>query len=133
MMTGNKLIDLQFDLEQEILRIWGLKEDIDLLMEKHMDSPTPMTEDEISNALMALSQITDLRCSKAFDTFEKWIKARHEERKANDELLETAATIAEGEGLSEPFTVPPIDVRTRIARKIRSLKQINHPYMADSY
>ena len=132
-MTGNKLIDLQFDLEQEILRIWGLKEDIDLLMEKHMDSPTPMTEDEISNALLALSQITDLRCSKAFDTFEKWVKARYEDRKANDELLETAAKIAEGEGLSEPFTVPPTDLRTRIANKIRSLKQIKHPYMADSY
>ena len=132
-MTGNKLIDLQFDLEQEILRIWGLKEDIDLLMEKHTDSPTPMTEDEISNALLALSQITDLRCSKAFDTFEKWVKARYEDRKANDELLETAAKIAEGEGLSEPFTVPPTDLRTRIANKIRSLKQIKHPYMADSY
>jgi hypothetical protein len=132
-MMTSKVVNYKFDLEQEILRIWGLKEDIDLLMEKHMDGPRPMTEDEIGNALLALSQLTDLRCSKAFDTFEKWSAADWEERKKWVDLLETAASIAETEGLAEPFTVPPTDVRTRIARKIRSLKFFNDTDKTDSY
>lgn len=119
--------DFFFDLEQEILRVWGIKEDLEILLHKYIDSPRPMTEDEVSNYLSALVHILDLRCQKSFDTFEKYANAKYQEKdyKVNheaNELLETAATIVEFEGLEHASSVPPEPLRARLARQIRKLK-----------
>lgn len=111
--------DLFFDLEQDILQTWGLKEDINIFLQKYMDSPKLMSEDEVSNYITALMHMTELRCSKAFDTFEKYCEARREER---DDLVEKAAQIVETEGLEPTASVPPEPLRTRLARQIRNLK-----------
>jgi hypothetical protein len=123
-MTNKKIFDLRFDMEQEILRVWGLKEDLELFHERYLDSPTPMSEDEVSNIIAGLISMTDLRCQKAFDTFEKWCSADYERQQEFDNVLEIAANIAETEGLNDA-AVPREDFRTRIARKIRSLKVRN--------
>lgn len=120
-MTSKKIFDLRFDMEQEILRVWGLKEDLELFHERYLDGPTTMSEDEVSNIIAGLISMTDLRCQKAFDTFEKWCSADYERQQEFDNVLEIAANIAETEGLHD-VAVPREDFRTRIARKIRSLK-----------
>lgn len=111
--------DLFFDLEQEILRMWGLKEDIELFLQKYMDDPTPLSEDDISNYLLSLMCITELRCSKAFDTYEKYCAARKQEK---IDIIESAAQIVETEGLEPTASVPPEPLRARLARQIRNLK-----------
>lgn len=123
-MTNKKIFEYRFDLEQEILRVWGLKEDLELFHEKYLDGPKPMTEDEVSNTIAGLITLTDLRCEKAFNTFEKWCSADYERQQEFDNVLEIAANIAETEGLND-VAVPREDFRTRIARKIRSLKVRN--------
>jgi hypothetical protein len=123
-MVSKKIFEYRFDLEQEILRVWGLKEDLELFHEKYLDSPTPMSEDEVSNTIAGLITLTDLRCEKAFNTFEKWCSADYDRQKEFDNVLEIAANIAMTEGLND-VTVPHEDFRTRIARKIRSLKVRN--------
>jgi hypothetical protein len=111
--------DLFFDLEQEILRIWGLREDIEIFLQKYMDGPTPLSEDTVSNYLSSLMHMTELRCSKAFDTYEKYCAARREEK---IDILEAAAQIVETEGLEPTASVPPEPLRARLARQIRNLK-----------
>jgi len=117
--------DLFFDLEQDILQAWGLKEDINTFLQKYMDSPNPMSEDDVSNYVMALMHMTELRCSKAFDTFEKYCAVRRDER---DDLVEKAAQIVETEGLEPASSVPPEPLRARLARQIRNLKS-RHGYI----
>jgi hypothetical protein len=112
-------MDLFFDLEQDILQAWGLKEDINTFLQKYMDSPSPLSEDDVANYLMALMHMTELRCSKAFDTFEKYCAGRLEEK---DDIIEKAAQIVETEGLEPTSSVPPEPLRTRLARQIRRLK-----------
>jgi hypothetical protein len=120
-MTSKKIFELRFDMEQEILRVWGLKEDLELFHEKYLDGPTPMSEDAVSNTICGLITMTDLRCEKCFSTFEKWSSADYERQQEFDNVLEIAANIAETEGLHD-VAVPREDFRARIARKIRSLK-----------
>jgi len=117
--------DLFFDLEQDILQAWGLKEDINTFLQKYLDSPNSMSEDDVSNYVMALMHMTELRCSKAFDTFEKYCAVRRDER---DDLVEKAAQIVETEGLEPASSVPPEPLRARLARQIRNLKS-RHGYI----
>lgn len=131
-MSNKNMFNLRFDMEQEIMRIWGLKEDLELFHEKYLDGPKPMTEDEVSNTLAGLITLTDLRCEKAFNTFEKWCSADYERQQEFDNVLEIAANIAETEGLHDA-SVPREDFRTRIARKIRSLKLRNFNYENDTF
>jgi hypothetical protein len=119
-------IDLFFDLEQEILRIWGIKDDIELFLQKYTDGPQPMTEDEVHNYVSGLMHVTELRCSKAFETYEQYCAVRREEK---DDVIENAAQIVETEGLEPAMSVPPEPLRTRLARKIRNLK--SKPYSFD--
>jgi hypothetical protein len=131
-MKSKKIFELRFDMEQEILRVWGLKEDLELFHEKYLDGPTPMSEDEVSNTIAGLITMTDLRCEKCFNTFEKWSSADYDRQKEFDNVLEIAANIAETEGLND-VTVPHEDFRTRIARKIRSLKLRDFNYENDAF
>ena len=48
----------RFNLEEEIQNIWQTKDDLDAIAERHYDDPEgPMTEDEISNVLIGLSEL----------------------------------------------------------------------------
>lgn len=66
----------RFDLEQAILHAWSTKEDIDVFIEKYMDGPRPMTEDEVANYMIGLSTIHNARCEKVFAIFEQLVAAR---------------------------------------------------------
>lgn len=120
-------INLQFDLEQQIMAMWGTKEEIELFLEAYMDGPAPMTEDQVHNTVYGIACLHDLKCDKAFRTFEKLLKALKQEKEdrdiyTRDQALEEAATVVETFGLS-PIALPPVEsVRAGLARQIRKLK-----------
>ena len=65
----------RFDLEQDIMKAWNVVDDIRLLTESMLDGTTPMTEDQISNILIGMEHIYELRFNKLFSTFEKCVKS----------------------------------------------------------
>lgn len=79
----------KIDFEYRIHQIWGIKEHVDLLMWRYADHPELMTEDQVINQLMAISNTLDLFCEKLFDEYKQHfeldeyaseeVKARREE------------------------------------------------------
>ena len=57
------------DLEDDIVKVWTVKDDIDLLIWRYIDHPKPMTEDEVWNHLAGISSRLDLYCEKLWDTY----------------------------------------------------------------
>lgn len=59
----------RFDLEQGILKCWNVTEDIDSLYTRVLESEE-MSVDEISNYLLGLKSIYDVKFDQLFKTFE---------------------------------------------------------------
>jgi hypothetical protein len=76
-----------FDLEQEILSCWHVTDDINVLFENVMDREN-MSMDEISNYLLGLKTIYDLKFQKCFNTFEKVTEERRIENLAKKDIGE---------------------------------------------
>jgi hypothetical protein len=65
-----------FDLEAEIMSVWNTKDDLELITSRMMDDPDPMSEDEIANVLIGLTELHDIRCKKLFNVFEAMLRER---------------------------------------------------------
>jgi hypothetical protein len=65
------------DLEDDITRVWSVKDDIELLIWRYVDHPTVMTEDEVWNHLAGISSRLDLLCEKLWDTYCKKFELNH--------------------------------------------------------
>jgi hypothetical protein len=65
----------RFDLEQQIMKCWNIVEEIQLLNENVLERDE-MTKDEISNFLLGLSTIYDLKFNKLFDQFGTMVKEK---------------------------------------------------------
>jgi hypothetical protein len=63
--------NLQFDLEQQIMAMWGTKEELELFLDYYMDGPKSMTEDEVHNLVYGIACMHNLKSDKAFSTFEE--------------------------------------------------------------
>ena len=64
----------RFDLEAEIMHAWNTKDDLDSIAERFFDEPNgPMTEDELANLLVGLSELHNTRCIKLFQIFETMV------------------------------------------------------------
>lgn len=59
----------RFDLEQQILGCWGITDEIKLLNEQVLENDN-FTKDQISNYLLGLETIYNLKFEKTFNTFE---------------------------------------------------------------
>jgi hypothetical protein len=57
----------QGDLEQAIMLCWQTSDDLELFFRYHCDAPTPMTEDEVSNTLLGIKLLNDMRIWNAED------------------------------------------------------------------
>jgi hypothetical protein len=117
----------RFDLEQQILQMWNTKDDLDLFLEAYLDGPKPMTEDEVYNVVYGIACMHDIKCDKAFRTFESLLKAYKEEREGTstqqvNEALEQAARLVETYGLDPISVLPTESFRDGIARQVRKLK-----------
>lgn len=64
----------KLDLEQHILSCWNITKDIDLLMKGVLEKD--MTPDEISNFLLGLKTIYDMRFEETFDCFEQLLREK---------------------------------------------------------
>lgn len=62
------------DFEYSIHQVWGVKEQVDLLMWRYLDHPEVMTEDQMANQLLAISCAIDLYCEKLFDDYKKYFE-----------------------------------------------------------
>ena len=64
----------RFNLEHEIMHAWQTKEDLDAVIDRIIDDPKgPMTEDEIANVLIGLSELHETRCKKLWKVFETMV------------------------------------------------------------
>jgi hypothetical protein len=119
--------NIQFDLEQQIMSMWGTKEELELFLEAYMDGPKPMTADEVHNLVYGIACMHDLKSDRAFRTFESLLKAFRTEKEGvgthtRNEALEEAAKVVETFGLS-PIAMPQTEsTRDALARQIRKLK-----------
>lgn len=65
----------RFDLEQDIIKAWGVVELIDELVRQHLDRPEGgFTEDELANRLDAIKYVTEMNFQRLWDGFEVMIK-----------------------------------------------------------
>ena len=65
----------RFELEQDIIKAWGVVEDIEELIRQHLDRPEgAFSEDELANRLDAIKYLTDMRFQRLWDGFEVMLK-----------------------------------------------------------
>jgi hypothetical protein len=63
----------QSEVEDAIMACWGTVEDIELLYHNHGDRDPQMTVDEVSNTLLGLMSLHDMRSQKCFALFQKLV------------------------------------------------------------
>ena len=63
-----------YELEQQILDCWHVVDDLDILLEGVLEKE--LTKDEISNIILGLKSLYQLKFDKAFDTFEKCVREK---------------------------------------------------------
>ena len=61
----------RFDMEQEVMKCWNVVEDLKVLHEGVLERD--LTRDQISNILLGLGEIYQLRFEVLFDTFETMV------------------------------------------------------------
>lgn len=62
----------RFELEEKIMQAWQVTSDVELIYRKVTDEC--LSEDEVSNALLGIMTIYNLRFNDLFDTFEQMLK-----------------------------------------------------------
>lgn len=71
--------DYKSELEQRISACWGVVDDIKAVYTIHQDR-RELSVDEMSNALMGIEHLYQIKFELLFDTFEKHLWAIHEAR-----------------------------------------------------
>ena len=59
----------RFDLENDIMNVWAIKDQVGTMMWRFFDHPELLSEDEQMNHIMAVEYAIELNCSKLMDTF----------------------------------------------------------------
>ena len=65
------MINTAHDLEEKIMDCWSVTSDIKLVYEEYLDSPEPMSEDELSNILIGIEHIYNRKFQRLWQAFEK--------------------------------------------------------------
>lgn len=63
----------RFDLEQDIMNCWQVVDDLRTLSKRYLDGPV-MSVDEVSNVLIGIESLYQLKFEQMFNTFEQCIK-----------------------------------------------------------
>lgn len=66
----------RFQLEESIMACWGTKEDIMLVSERIMEDDE-LSTDSLTNVLVGVAEMHDMRCKKMFEIFEAMISSGH--------------------------------------------------------
>lgn len=67
----------RFDFEQQIMSCWNVTTDLKDLNEAVLESD--LTKDQISNTLMGIEQLYQIRFDKLFRQFEQMVKQMHKD------------------------------------------------------
>jgi hypothetical protein len=68
----------RFELEQDIIKAWGVVELIEELIRQHLDRPEgAFSEDELANRLQGIQYVTEMNFQRLWDGFEMMIKKGH--------------------------------------------------------
>jgi hypothetical protein len=59
----------RFDLENDIMNIWAIKDQVNIMMWRFFDHPELLSEDEQMNHIMAIEYAIELNCAKLMDTY----------------------------------------------------------------
>lgn len=62
-------MNTRIDLESAIMTAWQTADDIDLLFKHYGDNPTPMSEDDVLNALLGIKVLHEMRMEALMDTY----------------------------------------------------------------
>jgi hypothetical protein len=57
------------DLEQDILALYSVKEDLKTIQELILDRKKPVSPDEMSNFLLGVEHVLNLKIERVWDTF----------------------------------------------------------------
>lgn len=96
---------LQFDLEQQIMHCWNVCEDLQILYTFILDSsecekvPAAVV-DKISNALLGMETMYNMKFDRLFNTFERYLHAKRNEKISGDAGKNHSA---EEEYFNDPF------------------------------
>lgn len=63
----------RFDFEQQIMKCWNITEEVQLLNEQVLENDD-FTKDDISNYLLGLHTIYEVKFNKLFDQFSEMVK-----------------------------------------------------------
>jgi hypothetical protein len=55
------------DLEDAIFKAWQTCDDLDMFFKHHGDHPVPMSEDEVSNMILGIKQLHNMRMEALMD------------------------------------------------------------------
>ena len=98
-----------FDMEQQIMKVWGVADDMEDLADHIIDGESPMSPDEIFNALYGLSLMLNIKCEKLFSEFEKSLKLQSVAKmETNVAKKETYVLSAERASLLEKLRELPL-------------------------
>lgn len=75
----------RMELEEQIVRCWGVLEDIKTVYTVHQDM-RELDVDEMATTLAGIRNLYKLKFELLFDTFEKHLKALHDNKTAKDEV-----------------------------------------------
>jgi len=68
----------RFELEQDIMKAWGVVEMIEELVRQHLDRPQgAFSEDELANRLDGIKYVTEMNFQRLWDGFEIMLKKGH--------------------------------------------------------
>lgn len=76
----------RFDLEQDIMNCWSVVEDIKELNRCMLDR-RKMTDDEVSNYLLGLETIYQVKFERLFETFEMLIRKNAFNDRVQEEVI----------------------------------------------
>lgn len=73
-------------LENNIMSLWSIADDIQLLRSRIMDGAEPMSEDDIDNCLLGLISIINLRGEALYEEFRKLAQEKSNADNSDDML-----------------------------------------------
>ena len=68
----------RFELEQDIIKAWGVVDMIEELIRQHLDRPEgAFSEDDLANRLQGIQYVTEMQFQRLWDGFEVMLKKGH--------------------------------------------------------
>ena len=67
----------RFNLEEEIQNVWQTKDDLNAVAERLFEDTVFMTEDQIANVLIGLSELHETRMKKLWRVFETMVQQKN--------------------------------------------------------